>query len=124
VPARERGSLDWESYAFSFGRRLVILRKARGFSQEELAHRSGMHRNAVSNLERGTSNRDPYLSDPQLSTVYRLAHALNIPAVYLMPDASVVPPHESTENVSTRAISRVEHDLHLLLNKGKPPADD
>lgn len=121
MPARERGSLEWDTYAYSFGHRLVTIRKARGFSQEELAHRCGMHRNAVSNLERGTSNRDPYLSDPQLSTVYRLARALDVPPAYLIPDVGVPPAPRSTERVSPTAVSQVEAELHALL---APAVDD
>lgn len=115
VPGRERGSLEWETYAFSFAHRLLTLRKARGLSQEELAHRCGMHRNAVSNLERATANREPFVSDPQLSTVYRLAKALNVPPVHLLPDATISLTTRSTEQETLGAMSVVEKDLHAMI---------
>ncbi|MFT3663299.1 MAG: helix-turn-helix transcriptional regulator [Gordonia sp. (in: high G+C Gram-positive bacteria)] len=116
MSSREEGYLQWDTYAFSLANRLVTVRKQRGYSQEELAHRSGLHRNAVSNLERGTSNRPPHVSDPQMSTVYRLAHALEVPPSYLLPDVDTVRlPKRSAEQVNDRAISRVEAKLHKLV---------
>lgn len=46
-------------------------RSALGISQEELAHRSGLHRTYVSDLERGARN-------PSLESVEKLAQALKI----------------------------------------------
>lgn len=115
MAANERGSLQWDTYAYSFAHRLVTIRKARGYSQEELAHRSGMHRNAVSNLERATSNRVPNISDPQLSTVYRLARALDVPPLYLLPDVAAPLPPRSVEQESRKALSAVEADLHRMI---------
>lgn len=116
VAVNERGSLEWDTYAYSFAHRLVTIRKQRGYSQEELAHRSGMHRNAVSNLERATSNRPPNISDPQLSTVYRLARALDVPPVYLLPDVTAPLPARSREQEDRKALSAVEADLHRLIS--------
>ena len=39
-----------------FGQRLRQLRRARGWSQEELAFRAGLHRTYVSSTERGQRN--------------------------------------------------------------------
>jgi len=39
-----------------FGFAVRILREERGLTQEELAHRSGIHRTYLSDLERGTRN--------------------------------------------------------------------
>ncbi len=112
------GSLDWDTYAYSFGHRLVVIRKERGYSQEQLAERSGMHRNQISNLERGTSNREPFVSDPQLSTVYRLARALDVPPAYLLPDLEQHVRPRSTEQASSDSLSVVEvrlrDDLEFL----------
>lgn len=115
VPARERGSLEWDTYAYSFGYRLVTVRKLRNLSQEQLAQRCGMHRNAVSNLERGTSNRSPYISDPQLSTVYRLAKALDVPPYILLPDIGALLLPRSPEQESKEALSKVEAQLIKLI---------
>jgi two-component system, response regulator len=46
-------------------------RSALGISQEELAHRAGLHRTYVSDIERGTRN-------PSIEIVHRLARALGI----------------------------------------------
>ncbi len=70
-----------------------------------------MHRNQISNLERGTSNREPFVSDPQLSTVYRLARALDVPPAYLLPDLEQQVRPRSTEQASSDALSVVEMRL-------------
>nr|WP_212763253.1 helix-turn-helix transcriptional regulator [Gordonia araii] len=112
VPERVRGSLDWGTYANSFAFRLALVRRQRGLSQEALAHKAGMHRNQVSNLERARSNREPFISDPQLSTVYRLAVALDVPPTYLLPDANGLLPEQSPELTDG---SRVEKELYERL---------
>ena len=55
----------------SFGLILREKRKDQGFSQEALALEAGVDRNFVSLLERG-------LNQPSLSTVFKLADALNL----------------------------------------------
>ena len=47
------------------------LRRARGWSQEELAEQSGLHRTYVSGVERGVRN-------PTLSVLDRIAQALQV----------------------------------------------
>jgi transcriptional regulator with XRE-family HTH domain len=54
-----------------FGRRVRVLRVARGMSQEDLADAAGVHRTYVSSLERGLRNVG-------LDNVYRLADALGV----------------------------------------------
>ena len=73
VPQRRidlKASSEQES---SFGARLRQLREAAGLTQEELAGRAGLTRNAVSALERGERRR------PYLHTVRSLADALELP---------------------------------------------
>ncbi|WP_420040676.1 helix-turn-helix domain-containing protein [Gordonia sp. MP11Mi] len=111
------GALEWDTYADALGYRLVVLRKARGYSQEALAERSGMHRNQISNLERGTSNREPHVADPLLSTVYRLAGALDVPPAYLMPDLRSPVVARSFEQSSSAELSAVEAALRDLLDR-------
>lgn len=47
------------------------LRTARGLSQEELAHRSGVHLTWIGRLESGTTN-------PSWGTTKRVAHGLGV----------------------------------------------
>ncbi|WP_026919464.1 helix-turn-helix domain-containing protein [Gordonia shandongensis] len=112
----ERGSLDWDTYAFAFGHRLQTVRKARGLSQEELAHRCGLHRNAVSNLERATGNSAPHVADPRLSTVYRLAKALDVPPTYLLPAAEETLPLRAPEQETATSVSEIEAELRRRLS--------
>jgi transcriptional regulator with XRE-family HTH domain len=55
----------------SFGNRLRELRSASGVSQEELAHRAGLHRTYLGGIERGERN-------PSLANLYKLAEALGV----------------------------------------------
>jgi transcriptional regulator with XRE-family HTH domain len=54
-----------------FGKALKMLRKDRGYSQEELAARSNLHRTYISLLERGQKS-------PSLATICRVAKALEV----------------------------------------------
>lgn len=57
---------------------LVRLRRAQGFSQEELARRSGLATTTVAKLEEGRS------SDPRTSTLAKLAYGLSCPIEALL----------------------------------------
>lgn len=76
-----------------------------------------MHRNQISNLERNASNRDPFIADPQLSTVYRLAHALKVAPRLLLPDLDHVVRRRSPEQETRAAESRVEAELERMLDE-------
>lgn len=54
-----------------FGSRVTFLRKARGISQEELAHRCGLHVTYVSGIERGKRN-------VSLENIRRIAEGLGV----------------------------------------------
>jgi transcriptional regulator with XRE-family HTH domain len=54
-----------------FGERVRELRKACGLSQEELAHRAGVHRTYLGGIERGERN-------PSLRNISAIAEALQV----------------------------------------------
>lgn len=54
-----------------FARNVKTLRACRGLSQSQVSKRSGIHVTEVSRIERG-------LRDPRMSTIIRLARALNV----------------------------------------------
>lgn len=59
------------------GRNIKAQRKRRDLTQEELAHRAGMHPVEVGRAERG-------VRDLRVSTVAKLAHGLDVSAMELM----------------------------------------
>lgn len=59
------------------GRRLRVIRKERGISQELLAEEIGLHRTYVGALERGERN-------PSLKVIARLAESLGVNTDYFL----------------------------------------
>ena len=59
------------------GLKVQALRTARGWSQDEFAHRAGLHRTYVSGVERGVRN-------PTVTVLEKLAWGLDVPLVELV----------------------------------------
>ena len=66
---------------FLFGKHLRKLRRDRGFTQEELAHRAHLHRNYVGGVERGERNIS-------LLNIVELAKALSVRPAELLKNLS------------------------------------
>ena len=64
-----------------FGSTVRKLRDERGYSQEKLAERAGLHRNYVGGIERGERN-------VALENILKLAKALSVPPKELFTDFS------------------------------------
>jgi transcriptional regulator with XRE-family HTH domain len=69
MPPRAKGERLPE--AISFGKRVRELREAKGWTLEALGEAAKMNELQVGHIERGAS-------DPKLSTICRLAHALGV----------------------------------------------
>jgi transcriptional regulator with XRE-family HTH domain len=108
--SRTEASLEWATYGLSFGERLKHLRLKRNLSQENLAELCGMHRNQISNLERAT-NRPGASIDPHLSTVFRLAQALKVAPLALIPDGENIPLRTSRESRSDMSFRQMRASL-------------
>jgi transcriptional regulator with XRE-family HTH domain len=89
----------------SFGERLRSLRTSRGFSQEELAHASGLHRTHISLIERDRRS-------VRLETIERLAKALRIEPSRLLTrtsahEAQILSTDESTRHPDKADLERL-----------------
>lgn len=60
-----------QQFITKFGKRLAILRKQKGITQEELADAVEVHRTYIGFIEQGKRN-------PSISNVYRIAKALKV----------------------------------------------
>ena len=67
-----------------FGRRMLVLRRDRGLSQEKLAAKAGLHRAYVGRVERGEQNIS-------LDNILRLAVALDVDPSELVRGLEVQP---------------------------------
>lgn len=102
--------IEWQTYGDALAHRLHTLRRARRLSQEKLAELAGLHRNQISNIERNVSSNDRF-SDPHMSTLYRLAAALEVPPALLLPDLDRRVQPRSAEQETVDAIAAVEKRL-------------
>lgn len=56
----------------AFGDRVTKLRKKRGWTQEDMAERSGIHRSYLAGIETGSRN-------PTLDVIVKVANSLHVP---------------------------------------------
>lgn len=84
--------------AVTVGARLRDLRQARNLSVSQLAHRAGVGKGTLSELETGRRN-------PTLETLYALTTALNVPLSAALPPAE--PSRPSAEPIRGQAIEAV-----------------
>lgn len=68
-----------EDVCAKFGEKLRRIRTRKGISQEALADKAGLHRTYISSVERGERN-------VTITTIAKLAEALDIPMTKLMPN--------------------------------------
>ena len=88
----QHASIDPRAAAITFGNLVRQLRLERGWTQEELASRSGLNVTTVSNVERGATRR--LFTD----TLDSFAHAFRVPA-------EVLDPRRLADAVAERALS-------------------
>ena len=70
-------------YQATFGQHIRYLRRLRSLTQEEVAHRAGVHVTYLSGIERGVRN-------PSLKNIRAIAAALGVPVGELFPPEPVV----------------------------------
>lgn len=85
----------------SFAEQLVRARKMRHFSQTQLAIRSGISQQAISNLETGKSSPSEY-------TIRQLAAALRIPLSELLEDDKIKTPTAEGDGLMSDIINRIQ----------------
>ncbi len=74
--------MQGSAFTVQFGKRLRVIRKRHGFSQEDLAFHARLHRSHISLIETGKRSI-------RLETVYGLAAALGVQPSELMPPISI-----------------------------------
>ncbi len=93
--------LDWKTYASEVAYRVKQLRGDLELTQEALAERAGISRNQIQNIERGHgTGGNGRVTNMSMEHVYRLAYALEVPPIVLLPDVekNVVPRCRSAEH--------------------------
>lgn len=68
--------MDFNKYLLKFGFQLRLIRRTKGYSQSELAKKTGLSRSYIGMIERGEKNIS-------LLNIYKIAKALNINVIDL-----------------------------------------
>ncbi|MBI4566213.1 MAG: helix-turn-helix transcriptional regulator [Planctomycetes bacterium] len=92
---------SFELFLQHVGRRIRELRKARHWTQEELAHRAGISRTYMGTVELGAK-------EPSLRTLFRVAHAMEVALVELFVPLATARPqaHEVVARLSARLLEK------------------
>ena len=90
----------------SFADKLIQIRKQTGYTQQQLAARSGVSQQAISKLEAGKSSPSEY-------TMRLLASALNTPLSVLV---------DEDQDVPSAPDSRLAHRIHQRIDTLSEPA--
>jgi transcriptional regulator with XRE-family HTH domain len=95
-------AFDAKALAGAFGRRLRELREREGFTQDQLARRSGMRGSVIGRFERGKH-------EPRLVTVLALAHGLGVSPGELLDNlADAIPGYRQLPGSSTTSSTFTE----------------
>lgn len=106
--AADTGGMRDKTFIRALGLRVRTLRERQGYSQEELAHRSGVSSLTVSKIELGGV-------DARVGTLNRLARTLGISTGELLSDMdSGQPDREHRKAVNEIAASLTGHDLSTV----------
>jgi len=97
-----------KTFQAKFGAIVRSQRLSEGLSQEELAHRSGLHRTYVTDVERGARN-------PSLNSIKKLSDALGIPLGGLFGMVEEADRRESASGISSGRDASPQHKLGEIL---------
>jgi transcriptional regulator with XRE-family HTH domain len=87
-----------DAYQATFGQHIRYLRRLRSLTQEEVAHRAGVHVTYLSGIERGVRN-------PSLKNIRAIAEALGVPMGELFAPEPVASEPPSPEPVASEPLS-------------------
>ena len=107
-----------DDYQFVFGTNIKKLRKQRGFTQSQLAERSGLSERYVSEVERGVAN-------PRLMSLKDLAKGLDVsvPDLFIFENSPMTAGElkerlvEALQGADENSIEQAYNSLLFILNK-------
>lgn len=110
-----------DDYQLVFGANIKKLRKQRGFTQGQLAERSGLSERYVSEVERGVAN-------PRLMSLKDLANGLDVsvPDLFIFENSPMTAGElkerlvEALQGADESAIEQAYNSLLFILNKASP----
>lgn len=110
--------LDWKTYGLALGQRIRQVREAIGMTQQELWLRAGLSRAQMQNIERSRSAHGGP-GNPRLETVYRIAQALRVPVIALLPSIAVIPAVTAREVTVDTAFTGIPVELEHFVHEAR-----